>query len=378
MVRQKNSRMVSERKMASKLSGNSDPAHIPSLDGIRAVAISSVILSHIGGRYHWPLGWPDAVGVFFVLSGFLITTLLLREYDRKNTISLKRFYIRRCFRILPPFYTYIFFLLIFCLIEHIAIPHVAFINAALFMRDYSTSQDFWATGHLWSLGVEEQFYILWPALLILGLKRGGRRTAAKIALACIVLAPALRIGGKLAHIGYFAHRVPQMFHCRMDALMCGCLVAILTGTPRFENFFAKISKFWWIWLAYTFVITPFLIYRFAWGEYFWMSIGLTLDAISASLLILWLARNSNSLLGRFLNTRLLTTMGVLSYSAYLWQTFFIHPANSSLLGRMPFATVWIWIAAWLSYRLIERPALQLRNRVLRREKGVVAAQSVEA
>jgi len=370
-------------------SPTTDRNRIPSLDGIRAVAISIVIAAHTVGRYGWPHAgttahrwlvgdgsgfWPDGVGMFFVLSGFLITTLLLREYERTKTISLKQFYLRRCFRILPPFYTYILFVLIFCLIEHIKIPWGSVTSAALFFRDYATGAGFWATDHLWSLAVEEQFYILWPALLIWGLRSGGRKLAARIAVVCIAMAPLLRIGGKLAHVRYFEHRVPVMFHNRMDALMCGCILAILVGEPAFERYFAKLSKFWWFFLAYTFVISHELAVLL--GLRFNLSIGLTLDSISVSILMLWLIRNPQSLLGKILNSKLLTTIGVLSYSAYLWQTFFIHPSNPSVLARMPYALIWIWVAAWLSYRLIEQPALRLRDRIIWQKKRA-APQTVQ-
>lgn len=365
-----------------------DFSRIPSLDGIRAIAISIVIAAHTVGRYGWPppgstthrwlVGessgfWPDGVGIFFVLSGFLITTLLLREHERTGEISLKQFYLRRCFRILPPLYSYVFFVFLFCLIVRLAVPWLALLSGALFFRDYAVGANFWATDHLWSLAVEEQFYILWPAALVWGLKSGGKRRVAKIAIACIILAPVLRVGGKLAQIRYFEHRVPMMFHNRMDALMCGCLLAILVGEPKFERLFTKISRFWWFFLAYTFVFSHALIVLF--GIHYNLSIGLTIDAISISILMLWLIRNPRSLLGRALNSKLLTTMGALSYSAYLWQTFFISPENPTVLARMPYALVLIWVAAWLSYRLIELPALRLRDRIAHRRRKTVAAQS---
>jgi peptidoglycan/LPS O-acetylase OafA/YrhL len=362
-------------------------SRIPCLDGIRAVAIGAVILLHTTQRYNWPapgsalhrylLGgsldtfWPDGVGIFFVLSGFLITTLLLREYDRSGDISLKKFYVRRCFRILPPFYTYIGFILVFFLLIHpIPIQWTSFTMSALFLRDYAPGPSFWATGHTWSLGVEEQFYLIWPVLLLLGLRSGGRRRGANIAIGAIVLAPILRVGGYLAHISFFAHREGEMFHCRMDGLMCGCLIAILAGTPRFEAFFARASKFWWLFLLYVLVLDHALTMGF--GIHYQLSLGLTANAIAIALLMFWLVRNPDSWLGRFLNTRIMVKAGVLSYSAYLWQTFFIHVDNTSVLSRMPYALIWIWVAAWLSYRIVERPALRMRDRVLERKKAAPA------
>ncbi len=360
-------------------------SRIPSLDGIRAIAIALVIYGHTVTRFGNPspfkaeiertgLLWPDGVGIFFVLSGFLITTLLLREYDRSGTISIRKFYLRRCFRILPPFYAYIGFVLVFfCWIHPIQVQWKSFTMAAVFLRDYGVRPDFWATDHLWSLGVEEQFYLLWPALLYLGLRFGGRRAASKIAITCILLAPALRVGGKLAGIQFFHDRVGEMFHCRMDSLMCGCLLAILIGNPRFESGFARISKFWWCFFLYVFVLDGELTQHL--GVHYRLTIGYTINAIAIALMLLWAMRNAGSPVGRILNNRLMVTAGVLSYSAYLWQTFFIRPENTSVLARMPYALVWIWVAAWLSYHFVEQPALRMRDRVLQRMKRKLVVQS---
>jgi peptidoglycan/LPS O-acetylase OafA/YrhL len=367
--------------MANSTLEQKNSSRIPSLDGIRAIAIASVLGLHLSQRYGWPQTgtlthrllvahsltfWPDGVGIFFALSGFLITTLLLKEYDSRGSISLKDFYVRRCFRILPPLYTYLLFVIGFCLFEHIHIDWKAFAGAAFFYLNYNFHHGFWAIDHVWSLSVEEQFYFLWPALLIWGLRHGGRKGATRIAIACIALAPVFRVGGKLAHIRMFEHHVGQMFQNRMDALMCGCLIAVLVGNPGFERFYRKISPFGWFFVAYTFVISHLL--AMIGGIDFLYSIGLTLEAISTAVMILWLARNPDSLLGRFLNLKIVAYVGVLSYSAYLWQTFFIHSSNPTALGRMPYAFLWIWVMAWLSYTVIEQPALRLRNRVYRNRR----------
>lgn len=348
-------------------------SRIPSLDGIRAVAISLVIIGHSLGRMigrhpavkPWAFATPDGVGIFFVLSGFLITWLLLAEYDRTGTISFRRFYIRRCFRILPPAYAYLLFILILFLAYHLTIHWVSYLSAVFFYRDYAPGISFWATEHYWSLGVEEQFYLLWPAVLLWGLHSGGRRRAAKIAAIGIFLAPVFRVGGKLAHIAFFHHKVGMMFQDRIDALMAGALFALLAGSPAFERWFARVGKYWWFFLAYTFVISRALNATI--GVDFPFTVGLTLNSISIAIWLLWLSRHPESLLGRFLNTRLLITMGVLSYSAYLWQTFFIHQGNPTFTSQMPWALLWIWVAAWLSHQIIEKPALKLRNAILRRK-----------
>ena len=343
---------------------------IPSLDGIRAMAVWMVILLHAlqrsGGNSHPIIATlialvPDGVGIFFVLSGFLITSLLLGEYDATGTISMKAFYIRRFFRIIPPAYTYILFVLIFFPLAHFAIHWNSLVSAILFYRDYAPGVNFWATEHYWTLAVEEQFYLLWPIILLWGLRYGGRKRAAKIAFIGIILAPIFRFSGYLANIYLFDHKLPidMMFQDRMDALMCGALLGLLAGTTVFECWFNRVSKFWFLCFAYTFIISGLCTIWI--GVDFQASLGLTINSVAIMIWLYWLSQHPGSLLGRLLNTKLFTAMGVLSYSAYLWQMFFLHSANTTFVGVMPWAVIWVWVPAWLSYRLIEKPSLKLRK-----------------
>src|SRR5207249_7673280 len=103
------------------------------------------------------------VTVFFVISGFLITGLLMREQGRSGQISLKRFYLRRAFRILPAFYTYILLVMACGALGLVEIKKYDAVWAALFTADYREQP--WVLGHSWSLAVEEQFYLLWPPAL---------------------------------------------------------------------------------------------------------------------------------------------------------------------------------------------------------------------
>src|SRR5436853_6665467 len=139
---------------------------IPSLDGLRAISITLVVLSHLVKWKHIALAPLQADGglrvqIFFVLSGYLITKLLLTEYDRTSTISLREFYIRRAFRIFPA--AFVFLAIVVPLYWHeMRWYHVA---AAFF---YVANMDIarpWVFGHLWSLSIEEQFYLLWPLAL---------------------------------------------------------------------------------------------------------------------------------------------------------------------------------------------------------------------
>ncbi|MEO9117055.1 MAG: acyltransferase, partial [Gemmatimonadaceae bacterium] len=160
--------------------------HLPALDGLRAVAVFIVI------AYHADItkGIPADLGVtlFFVLSGFLITWLLLREFDESGTISIRRFYVRRTLRIFPAYY--VFAVISFALdtvlgkrwtIGLITVTFTYLVNYYNALFGHPTT----SVAHAWSLAVEEQFYLLWPLVCLALLKRS--RATATTAVACMVL-----------------------------------------------------------------------------------------------------------------------------------------------------------------------------------------------
>jgi peptidoglycan/LPS O-acetylase OafA/YrhL len=361
------------------------PKRIPCLDGIRAVAIAMVIALHTCQRMTWPRAnslamrilkgkghepmWGDGVEIFFVLSGFLISTQLLREFDKSGTIKLRSFYIRRGFRILPALYVYLTVAALFCMWQNIPAGTHPFLSSGLFYIDYFQGSNLWITAHNWSLSVEEQFYFLWPALLLFMLQRKGRAAAIKTAIFLILLAPVLRIAGVLSKIAYLQHRSASMFHTRIDALMCGCLAALLLGIPKYEAVYKQLARIWWVFPLFFLTVSRALDVVF--GSLYFFSIGSTLESICVAFFIVWVSRNAGSLIGRVLDSRVLSFIGVLSYSLYLWQTLFINGENHTWLAWMPINFVLLAAAAWGSYTFIEQPSLALRDRHYK--SNVVAA-----
>ncbi len=359
---------------------------LPSLDGLRAVAVWLTIAHHLTGRFALTFGNPllhaiaysgDGVGIFFVLSGFLITTLLLREYERFGKVDMIGFYLRRTFRIFPPLYAYLFFVIVFCRLMSIELRPESILSAGLFFRDYSPWGTFFLTEHTWSLSVEEQFYLLWPPIFVLAMRRGGKACAAKVGLALIGVTPVLRVVGHLAHVAALQHRDVTMMHTRMDALMAGCVLALVIGTPAFERFYRRYARLWWLAPLYTLLIAGLLgglkrpLGDTTLGVAYTVVLGLTVDGVCIALFIAWAMRNADSVVGRALNHPVAVWMGVVSYSAYLWQTAFIHELNPTFLARWPWLLVYIWLAAGLSHVLVEKPALACRRRIeqWRRARG---------
>jgi peptidoglycan/LPS O-acetylase OafA/YrhL len=383
---------------------------LPSLDGLRALAVLLVIALHSLQRLSMtqPVSWwwlalgNGALGVFlfFIISGYLITTLLVRELAKTGHISLRGFYARRAFRILPPLYAYIAFITVLGLTGHMpGFNRTELWTALTLTRNYSLHASLWSFEHLWSLCIEEQFYLLWPGVLVLsvlaahramsrtksrakssaishsagssesrsvsGLMERVRVQAAWVALLVICIEPFVRL---------FCFRYLPLwhnmgsFHMQADALMFGAIAALLEGRARFERLFARATRLPWLVPVALFLCAALGI-RF--GNYWMAPIGLTLEGLLGLTWILWLVRHPDSLQGRVLNQPAIMWVGRLSYSLYLWQTFFLHHDNVTVLGH---ATWWSTLpGAWLaislcgvtSYYLIEQPALRLRARVLR-------------
>ena len=174
------------------------PRNIPSLDGLRAVSVGMVIAAHLSEVVAqkipfiplWLYAAWGSLGVqtFFVISGFLITLILLKELNATGTISLGRFYFRRALRIFPAFYVYLAAGLALTLAGVFAGKPSAFLIAGTYTTNY-LGLDSPLLEHTWSLSLEEQFYLLWPAaLLLLGTRKG-----IKLATWLILLSPLSRI-----------------------------------------------------------------------------------------------------------------------------------------------------------------------------------------
>jgi peptidoglycan/LPS O-acetylase OafA/YrhL len=349
---------------------------------MRTIAVGLVVFQHGTARFHnsnqpaglhWFLtsSWGDGVAIFFVISGFLITTLLLREYDRYGSISLGRFYLRRTLRIFPPLYLYLIVMWVFAMAYSLGIPASTFISSFFFFRNYSTAPTSWLTDHTWSLAVEEQFYLLWPPLLALMLSRGrerGRRYAVIFAAVLIAVSPLLRIAQKLYGPAALAHRESYLLHTRLDGLMCGCLLALAIGTTPFEAIYAKVAKIWWVFPIYFLAVHGYLASHL--GSQYLFLIGLSIDSIVIALFLAWAIRNADGPVGRFLNWRPMAYLGVLSYSIYIWQSFFLHELNPTVTGHYPWNLLGIMAAALLSYYAIERPSLRLRDRFLGKDPRI--------
>ncbi len=333
---------------------------IPTLDGWRAVAILAVLCAHV----RQPPGWPSfpelgnwGVQLFFALSGFLITARLLEEYDQRGQIRWKEFYIRRAFRILPAAFFTLLVLAILGLGMHLIPMNVKQLSASvLFYRNYAGSG--WYTAHFWSLAVEEQFYLLWPAILCLvGISRGARTA--------VVLACAAALWRLLdTHFDWIAHFEPQLRgdlhrtdYC-IGQLFWGCTLAFLWRFQSLRSVLRRVVRDYWLLgvLGMQILLLTLKPRGYEAG----------IEVLIALLPLITVA-DSNGPLSRVLETRPLLWIGSLSYSLYLWQQLFLQSAvPQRTLGPVPgmFGNLALaFLAASFSYYLIERPLIRFGRRL---------------
>jgi peptidoglycan/LPS O-acetylase OafA/YrhL len=318
---------------------------IASLDGLRAFSILVVLFGHLAGTRHFPLqslyraaDYADvAVRAFFVISGFLITMLLLRDQAGSGAIHLKEFYIRRAYRILPASYIY---MAVVSIAFHAALSGKDIVLAFTYLSSYSWYRP-WILGHLWSLSVEEQFYFVWPAVMATGIAFSRR-----VALGTIVLAPVLRFvfiaNGLKGNGSYF----PTV----ADALATGCLLALLQPALSKCRSFFEWRGFPLIWAV---TLSVPLLARHA------RSFAIMgLPVLHAGLALCM--QNAIAAKYRFLNTRPIMWIGTLSYSLYLWQQVFLDRYSPEWYTGFPVNIALAFAAGTVSYYLVEQPALRLR------------------
>lgn len=340
---------------------------IASLDGIRALSILMVIFGHLSLRPEFVkvfqlsayVGDVGNLGVriFFVISGFIITHLLLKEYESMGTISLKKFYVRRALRIFPAFY---FFILVMFLLKEmgvIAVENVVFIRSATYNVNYmSVPERGWYLGHLWSLAVEEQFYLIWPvSFLLLG---PGKSVRVLLFLICLI--PLVRFGSWL-YLPESRPIIKWAFHTVSDSLAMGCLLALTRKQIQSTKTYKYLIDSSWIWIAMIvllFILNMYIVGRPRFGNL----IGITLINLVIVFLLDYFIRTPPSKIYNFLNCKIVVHIGVLSYSLYLWQQFFTITKPVYFFQEWPLNIVFLVLTSVFSYYLIERKFLNVKQK----------------
>jgi peptidoglycan/LPS O-acetylase OafA/YrhL len=336
--------------------------HRPALDGLRGVAILAVLACHVAMDWFEGAGHVG-VGLFFVLSGFLITTLLVEEWQHRGTVSFPAFYARRALRLLPA---------LLAMLAIVSVVSGLLLNsdelrtmlasaglAALYLTGYATFAGFplaMELGPTWTLAVEEQFYFLWPIVLLLMLRRGwGLRRCAAVALAAAVVAALVRV---LTWTRWGAH-IYELPTTWADGLLLGCALALAWKAGIVER--VRRSWAWWA-FAVLAALCLWSTMKASPAGYF---VGIPAIAVSSVVLVASCLNKTPSSAVRLLGLRPLRWVGRRSYAIYLWNQVFILNVPDAWLPR----PVWLLLGglasfpvAELSWRLVERPALRAKKR----------------
>jgi peptidoglycan/LPS O-acetylase OafA/YrhL len=336
----------------------------PALDGLRAVAITAVVLVHACG---FPASGGLGVDLFFVLSGFLITTLLLEERARTGAVSLLGFYRRRAFRLLPALVVFLAVYLAVALAffaggRETAGAHLGgvLVGVAYLANVVQAGGSDLPDGlvHLWSLSAEEQFYVLWPATLLVALAAFGRRVwplAAALAAGVVLV--------QVAQLQLLLDSVPNVRlaygpDARAGSILMGCLLAVLLfGRPRPTLGTRSTAA----------VLAVFVLILFAGLERATFAGPILLFGLACACLVVC-ALDARSPVARVLSAAPLVGLGRISYSLYLWHMPILvwlgaHDTRLQLVDGL--AIVLSIGAAYASYRLVELPFLRRKRTATR-------------
>lgn len=350
----------------------------PALTGIRAIGVSLVLIFHSNFQT-LPGSWV-ALGVFFVLSGFLITSMLATEHQKNGTISLSKFYYRRGVRLLPPLVMTVALLGLYALIIPVwnAPKRIWGDSAAalFYFADYRQAfgHEPWGgfMAQCWSLAVEEQFYLIWAALLLVTLKFGNRRLAYAMAVTGIVVcfANRVRIVLEAAHWNSFvAGRVYYAFDTRADALFLGCLLGLIaTGghldgwkpwAKRMLTVLAIASTGIMVWIILSVSLAPRSL------PLLWLPVS----ELASALIIAYFIVQPNGLGTRVIGVSALVFVGNMSYTIYIihWPIYVainpytVHWSYPVMDLARAALIIPIALASWF---LVERPLMRWRRHAL--------------
>jgi peptidoglycan/LPS O-acetylase OafA/YrhL len=346
------------------------PAHFPSLDGIRACSFLLVFAAHAGLQDHVPGGF--GVTVFFFLSGYLITTMLRVERSHHGRISIGQFYLRRVLRILPPFYLVLGLAALAALLGLIpggvsprALGAQLLHAANYWIVAYGYAGQPAGTGVYWSLAVEEHFYAVFPFLYLLVVRFAkGARAQAHIlyglAAAVLVWRCVLVLVFEVSE-----DRTYVASDTRVDSILFGCALA-LWGNPVLDGE-SRFSERAWKWLLLPSGLL-LLLFTFAYrGPLFRETLRYTLQGVGLVPLFVVALRYPAWWPMRFLNLRVMSYLGVLSYPLYLVHHVVLYGLEPvAVAARVPLALALTIALAYVIHELVEKPALVLRKRLSRR------------
>ncbi len=355
---------------------NPDRQHYPALDGLRGLAILLVVVYHNFGFINvFFFGWLG-VDLFFVLSGFLITDILLKTVGNKN--YLRNFYMRRVLRIFPLYYICLILFLIVLPRLNLQFDVKYYTDNQLWLWTYLQN---WlyifkdggqtqALHHLWSLAVEEQFYLLWPLIILIIRKPKYLLLAISLLLVAVITLRLWVWNNQIADLAYFN----LYTFSRIDGICIGCMVALIQRINI--NFFKKYTTV----IVLVFAILNFLFFfinrKYQFTFPYLALVGYTTFAMMFGLLVNETVSGKTKLINYIFSIRILKFFGKISYGLYIfhWPLYLLlHPYlyswvsghTNALPGQFAVSvivTLAAIILSWISYRYFENYFLRLKER----------------
>jgi len=347
-------------------------ATIPSLDGIRALAVALVFFAHGGLQGTVPGGL--GVTVFFVLSGYLITTLMRREHAERGGVRLRAFYLRRVLRLMPPLFIVVAAAALLSSLGVIGGEFSArgLLSVLFYFGNYHViALDFQGVpeglGVVWSLAVEEHYYLLYPPLAIVLLRIGRPGVAAAVLVALC----AAMLGWRcwLALHGASEHYLTMATDTRADAILVGCLLAFWRN-PALDPVAAARTlpaREWALGAACVLLLVATLAYR---DEFFRLTARYTVQSVAIAPLI-WLAvARAGHAPFRWLNARPMAYVGTISYTIYLAHQVILygverHAPELGGAATLAFSALLTLVVAEAMRRWVEQPCARLRRQLHR-------------
>lgn len=348
--------------------------YISELDGMRGLAVLCVMAYHANAPFL--RGGFIGVDLFFVISGFLISALIVSEYDAIGSVNLLKFYMRRVIRLMPALSI---LLIVYCIGVYLFCdPVVAeknYIDAMIsmfYMTNWARAFDLHPPdflGHTWSLAVEEQFYFLWPLTLFALLKYSGSTVRERFN---VMLFPIFVACCSFCYRFYLAldgaspDRMYNGLDTRADALMMGCALGIcyasgLIGDWLFVRFGTALKLFSTLALIATLFFGVFA----SWRAKYMYTIGFFVVDLSFVLLLTWVLFHKTTFFSIVFNNKFIVWVGGLSYGLYLWhypvfRTMYLFGWGGAVVLTVGSAIS--FVLAYSSLAVVERPVLRLKKR----------------
>lgn len=367
---------IADQGAAAKAARTFRLGNRPPLTGIRAFGVTSVLVYHSNFQT-FPGAW-QSLGMFFTLSGFLITAMLLGEGERKKRISLKNFYSRRAVRLLPPLVLTSALLALYSAFHPVARAAERVwgdIAAALFyFADYRSAlghEPFWGyLAQTWSLSVEEQFYVIWAVLLVVAVKTKRLRLATAMAVCGVMFSAADRFW-IIESARHYDHavwaRVYYAFDTRADALFIGCLLGIVAVGGHLENWSGLARRVLSIVAAGCAALVIWIGFEVPPGSRAMIEWWMPVAEIAWCVIIAYFVVNPRGIGSRFVGLGLFVFVGDLSYTLYLvhWPVYVaLLPGRSDFWSIQLIRVAVIVAIAIPSWFLMERPLMRWRRRTL--------------